>query len=546
MSVSKYKGALCLLIALVVGLTVSAKPKQTPDEATRNAMRRATAFMMEKVSYNGGFVWNYLPDFSRQWGEMEAKRTMVWIQPPGTPSVGHLLLDAYHCTGDGYYYEQAQRVANALIWGQLPCGGWNYVFDFAGENSLKEWYSTVGKAGWRLEEFQHYYGNATYDDGGTMEAATFLLRIYTEKNDPRYRPALEKVINFVLESQYPIGGWPQRYPLRYDHPMQGQADYSSFITLNDDVIPDIIDFLTQCYQALGMQDLKESVLRAMYLLITLQQGAPYAGWADQYTVTDLKPAHARTYEPRAINTSTTASMIHRMLDYYRLTADSRFLTGIPAALEFLEGQALPQEVIDRAGFATRDRGPRTEGFFIAARFIDPETGTPQYVHREGSNVFNGRYFADQNPEGTIAHYNSFTGLNPKQLRKTYEDVKALPREELAKESPFLNNGLVPLKKYYTRIRTRWGEPAGAVKWEDVQKMIGALTEEGYWLTPQNQTSNPYKPCTDFTPSTTREYTSTFVGDEFDTSPYTAKEPVMCISVRTYIENMRKMIQFLDE
>ena len=75
----------------------------------------------------------------------------------GTPSVGHLLLDAYHATGDEYYYEAAQKVANTLIWGQLECGGWNYVFDFAGENSLKSWYDTVGKNGWRLEEFQHYY-----------------------------------------------------------------------------------------------------------------------------------------------------------------------------------------------------------------------------------------------------------------------------------------------------------------------------------------------------------------------------------------------------
>ena len=70
---------------------------------------------------------------------------MVRIQPPGTPSVGHLLLDAYHATGDEYYYEAAQKVANTLIWGQLECGGWNYVFDFAGENSLKSWYDTVGK-----------------------------------------------------------------------------------------------------------------------------------------------------------------------------------------------------------------------------------------------------------------------------------------------------------------------------------------------------------------------------------------------------------------
>ena len=432
-----------------------------------------------------------------------------------------------------------------MIWGQLPCGGWNYVFDFAGENSLKEWYSTVGKAGWRLEEFQHYYGNATYDDGGTMEAASFLLRMYVEKNDPTYRPALDKVIQFVLESQYPIGGWPQRYPLRHDHPFQGRADYSSFITLNDDVIPGVIEFLTQCYQALGMQNLKEPILRAMYLIPTLQQGAPYAGWADQYTVEDLKPAHARSYEPRAINTSTTAEMVHRLMEYYKLTADSRFLIGIPAAIEYLETLALPEDIIKRGGFAARRRFDPNSESFTAARFIHPETGEPQFVHREGSNVYNGRYFYDQNPEGTLAHYGSFTSVNPKALREAYEAVKQLPKEELAKESPFLNMGLVPLKKYYTRVRQAWGIPIQKPTEERMRKLISEMTEEGYWLTLQQQTSNPYKPCTDMTPSTTREFTSTYVGDEFDTSPYTAKEPVKVISVRTYIDNMMQMIQFLD-
>jgi hypothetical protein len=35
------------------------------------------------------------------------------------------------------------------------------MIDFAGDRSLKEWYNTIGKNGWRLEEFQHYYGNDT-------------------------------------------------------------------------------------------------------------------------------------------------------------------------------------------------------------------------------------------------------------------------------------------------------------------------------------------------------------------------------------------------
>ena len=43
---------------------------------------------------------------------------MIWIQPPGTPTMGHLFLDAYHATGDEYYYRAAEQVAGALICAQ--------------------------------------------------------------------------------------------------------------------------------------------------------------------------------------------------------------------------------------------------------------------------------------------------------------------------------------------------------------------------------------------------------------------------------------------
>ena len=80
-------------------------------------MRRATQFMVEKVAYRGGYLWNYLPDMSRRWGEMEARETMIWLQPPGTSSMGHVFLDAYHATGDEYYYRAAEQVGAALIFG---------------------------------------------------------------------------------------------------------------------------------------------------------------------------------------------------------------------------------------------------------------------------------------------------------------------------------------------------------------------------------------------------------------------------------------------
>ena len=86
-----------------------------------------------------------------------------------------------------------------------------------------------------MEEFQHYWGNATFDDAGTAEASKFLLRLYVEKRDPKYKPALDKAIAFVLDSQYPIGAWPQRYPLMAEFSHHGKPDYTSYPTFNDDV-----------------------------------------------------------------------------------------------------------------------------------------------------------------------------------------------------------------------------------------------------------------------------------------------------------------------
>jgi hypothetical protein len=118
---------------------------------TLRTMKRASRFMRENVAYRGGYVWSYLPDFSRRWGEMEAYPTMIWMQPPGTATVGHLFLDCFHATRDEFYYQAAMEVADGLIAAQHPAGGWNYLHDFAGEESMRRWYDTIGKNGWRLE-----------------------------------------------------------------------------------------------------------------------------------------------------------------------------------------------------------------------------------------------------------------------------------------------------------------------------------------------------------------------------------------------------------
>jgi PelA/Pel-15E family pectate lyase len=482
-------------------------------------MKRATVFMMDSVSRRGGFLWGYLPDFSRSWGELEATRTTVWVQSPGTPAVGDILLDAYHATGDEYYYRMAERVANILVFGQLDCGGWNYLFDLAGEASLRRWYDTVGKNAWGCSEFYHYYGNATFDDSTTADAASFILRMYVEKLDPRYRPSLEKAIRFILESQYPGGGWPQRYPLRYDYPSKsGAPDYTSHITLNDAVVDDNIAFLLRCRHVLGDTRAYDALLKAMNRVKNLQQAPPTAGWADQYT-TDLKPAAAREFEPVAISTAGTVNCVLKLMQYYRMTGDARFTMGIPAALDFLKSVAFGREEAGRFGKHL------SGGQLLCPRFLVPGTHTPLFIHRRGSHVNNGVYYTDQDPENLIEHYSSVTVVDIDRLSAAYASLSADTVQPPSALPEYCSGKL-------TTVDNRQAEA-----------LIRALDGRGRWLSPLTYISNPYIGEGNSADPAPMLYRETLYG-KYNTALYRPEKPVQGISTATYIKNMFSLICYL--
>ena len=453
--------------------------------------------------------------------------------------MGHLFLDAYEATGEASYYQAADKAARALIWGQLPCGGWNYVVDFAGDRSLKNWYATIGKNGWRLEEFQHYYGNATFDDDVSSDAARFLLRMYLQEFDPRYKPALEKAVDFILESQYSNGGWPQRYPLKHDFSHHGRPDYSSFCTFNDDVVWENVNFLIQCYLTLGEERLLEPIYRGMNFYVVTQQGPPQAGWGQQYTL-DMKPAGARTYEPKALLPSYTAAHIRLLGRFYRLTGETKFLAGIPAALDWLDECRLPESMTDG-------------GKYTPPVFVEIGTGKPLFVHRKGSNVIHGYYYTNYRDDLPNAHYGNKQRIDVGRLRQEYEALKAIAPEEAVKDSPllpgrFIGQGTSPQKSTnLKRQRSRtfsWVLSERPAPGEDrVREVLAAMDGENRWLTKHVSISNPY--IGDGTRTEpTDAYASTNVGDESDTSPYRDKSGQQYISTSAYIRNMTILIGYV--
>ncbi len=495
-----------LILSILAALPLqAAKPRALNDEAVRATMKKATAFMVEQVSNQGGYLWNYAPDFSRVWGELECKPSMMWIER-GTPAMGNIFLDAWHATGDSYYLEAARQAAAALIWAQLPCGGWNYMADFAGEASLKDWYETVARGyEYCAQEHLHYSGNATFDDG-TIDAADFLLRMYAEDWDPRYRPAIDKAIDFMIESQYPVGGWPQRWPLRHDFVKGGKADYSSFITINDGVHTGNIRFLLDCWQILGEERVLEPIQRAMSCVLVLQGGKPQAGWAMQHQL-DLNytPGHARDFEPRGYASTATAEMIGNLMQFYRWTGDTKYLARIPDAFEFLESIRYSPEEVEFFGVKLRD------GQILCPTFVEVGTGRPLYLHRGG-----GKYRVDYDPHDLITHYRSWRTINIGPLKEQFQALLAMSPEEATADSPFLGDKARQRRfpAYASRGSGMKEDP------EAIRALIDVLDAKPYWpgRLPGVSHENP----------------------GFSDAPL----PQECISTWTYMQNMTHLINYL--
>src|SRR5215207_4554986 len=129
--------------SILVGVVASHAADDPVAKDARAAMEKATTFM-RSIATEGGYLWRYSPDLKERAGERVATATQIWVQPPGTPSMGMAFLRAYEATGDARYLDAAKAAAEALAVGQLESGGWDYVIEFDPKLS-GNWYRRTDK-----------------------------------------------------------------------------------------------------------------------------------------------------------------------------------------------------------------------------------------------------------------------------------------------------------------------------------------------------------------------------------------------------------------
>jgi len=194
-----------------------------------------------------------------------------------------------------YQATELAAIANNVLLYQKNNGGWPKNYDIQAiltddqKDTLLSTKNTV---------------NTTFDNRTTYSHIACLSKVYYVIKDERYKVAAFKGLDFILQSQYANGGWPQYFPLQ-------KNNYSSHITFNDDVMAGIMKLLKEIVEgkvqyefidAEKKQKLKTAFDRGLACILKMQindAGKPTA-WCQQHDEVTLEPAWARKFEPPSI------------------------------------------------------------------------------------------------------------------------------------------------------------------------------------------------------------------------------------------------------
>ena len=390
------------LLCLLLPRALSAQEPGVTE--VRDAMRRAAEYYVECVASHGGYVYHYSEDLNDRWGEGAASPDQIWVQPPGTPTVGLALVHAFEATGDDYYLNAATEAATALIYGQLKSGGWTNCIDF-------------DPRGTRVADYRVGRGrgknNSSLDDGQTQSALRFLMHLDRASNfsNEEVHEAIELGLNALLASQFENGAFPQVWtgpvsghpPKKASFPSydwrteQRIKEYWTLPTLNDNVAGHVADTLIDAFKIYKDRRYVDSLNRLAGFLQDAQLPIPQPGWAQQYT-DQMHPAWARKFEPPALASDETQEAVSTLLSIYQLTHDPEVLKPIPSALQWLRSSLLPNGQL--------------------ARYYELKTNRPLYMKRR-SDLYTLTYDDDQLP----SHYSWKISSKIEQLQRAYDQAR---------------------------------------------------------------------------------------------------------------------------
>ncbi|MBI1371993.1 MAG: pectic acid lyase [Phycisphaera sp.] len=411
------------------------------------AAKKATSFLHDKVATRGGYLWRYSADLKLREGEGVVDTQTVWTQPPGTPSVGEAFVRLYEATGDTLFRDAARDAAEALRLGQMRSGGWQAYVEFDADRRKKWAYRTEPEGDKRKDQ-------SSLDDDKTQSSLRFVIqldRALDFKDAAVHEMAMYALDGLLTKGQFPNGGFPQvwngeprdakdypvkpaSYPETWSREYTGHHEYWLRYTLNDNLMPDVIDALYLAADTYGDKRYAAAAEKAAGFLLLAQMPEPQPAWAQQYDY-DMHPIWARRFEPASVTGGESQGVISALMHVYRRTGDRKYIEPIPRALDYLEKSKLPDGRL--------------------ARFYEMKTNKPLYFTHDDSQL-------TYDDSDMSTHYGFKVPSKLDKLRREYEKVSKLRADELLeKQGP--------------------GRMTSGME-REVREVIKAMDERGAWVT----------------------------------------------------------------
>ena len=214
------------------------------------------------------------------------------------------------CLGQrpGFYAtSEAVRIADNVLLYQRNTGGWSKNVDMARVLSEQD------KAKLRKAKSKK---DSTLDNSATHTQIRYLAKVYYATRLERFRQALLRGIDYLLEAQYANGGWPQTYP--------GLRGYSKFITFNDGAMIGAMSVLRDIAEKkptyafadeVRRQKANNAVQKGIECILKCQivVNGKKTAWCAQHDEKTFIPRKARSYELPSISGSESVGVVRFLM-----------------------------------------------------------------------------------------------------------------------------------------------------------------------------------------------------------------------------------------
>jgi len=285
----------------------------------------------------------------------------------------------------GFYgTKEAVRIAETILLAQRNTGGWSKGYDQKRKLTEADRKKLLSEKGRR---------DSTFDNGATHSEMRYLAKVYNATKNKRYKKAFLRGVEFMLDAQFPNGGWPQTHP--------GGRGYHRDITFNDGAMTFVVAVLKdiaedkKAFSFVG-EKLRARCARAVakgiacILKCQIVVNGKKTAWCAQHEKRTLEPRGARPYELASISGHESVGVIKLLMSIDNPPPE--IIDAIQCAVAWFDKSKLEGIKVVRKEDKSAPRG--FDQFVVKdpsappmwARFYDIRTNEPIFCRRSGQRV----------------------------------------------------------------------------------------------------------------------------------------------------------------